>query len=36
MIAVSKFDTGARGYLHLKSEVVKQKLAINIARKTTT
>jgi len=33
MIAVSKFYTGVQGYLQLKSEVVIQKLAINIARK---
>jgi len=33
MIAVSKFYTGARSYLQLQSEVVKQKLAIYIARK---
>jgi hypothetical protein len=33
MIAVSKFYIGVHGYLQLKSEVVIQKLAINIARK---
>jgi hypothetical protein len=33
MIAVSKFYTGVQSYLQLKSKVVIQKLAINIARK---
>jgi hypothetical protein len=36
MIAVSKLYAGVQSYLQLKSEVVEQKLAINIARKTTT
>jgi hypothetical protein len=33
MIAVSKLYTKVQGYLQLKSKVVIQKLAINIARK---